>query len=243
MSDELSNDETTGDPLTGDQPASEAPALYQDAKPWEQQEGESHRHYEWFHEFLMMGPSRSILGAFKQHQARKSNKKYTQPSGAWRDASINWKWRDRAQAWDVEQRRLEGEAHQRRRQAVQAKRFQIAEKIFDKVELMASFPVHETKHIGGTTIIEPAKWTWDTLAKLVQAGDKLLSDEEETTVRINQRRSKGAVSNTAVNSTSDDDDELTDEEIEQRITLILERRGPRGNPPPAADQGTSGETQ
>ena len=85
---------------------------------WEQQENESDRHFSWFHAFLSLGPSRTVVGAFNAFRARNSQEPPTKAkfaSGAWNDAVEKWKWRERAGAYDAQQRREDEERRARRR--------------------------------------------------------------------------------------------------------------------------------
>jgi hypothetical protein len=228
--DELTNDENTESEYS---------------PPWEQQENESAKHFAWFYEFLLLGPGRTLMGAFNLFHERKSVKsgknwqKKADATPAWKAISKQHSWHERAQAYDKEQRRLEQEKIAARREALVKRRFDLAEKILEKAEVMASFPVATTKQVGNSTIIEPAKWSFDTIVKMVQASDRLLADEDETTVKVTRR--KGAAANDDL--VNDDDDDLTDEEIEERIAVIINRGRTRGNKASSANQGTSGAAE
>lgn len=74
--------------------------------PWERRENEPNLWYDRFMAFLLMGPSRSLLGAVHQEEAQKSPKKPSDSTpGAWKDAANEWKWRERAEAWDEYRRK------------------------------------------------------------------------------------------------------------------------------------------
>jgi hypothetical protein len=77
-------------------------------KPWEQMENEPNRWFQRFERFRLMGPGRSIEGAWK---AEESGGK--RPGKAWYKYSSIFRWNARAGAWDkhvTEQAEAEAEA-------------------------------------------------------------------------------------------------------------------------------------
>ncbi len=151
-------------------------------KPWERQPEEPLKHYEWFHAFLMLGPSRSVVGAFNAVQAKKGKEKQSQAHGAWNAAAIKWHWKERVALWDAEQRRLEEEEFAERRRKMKNRLFGIAEKMADKTEMMLAFPV-ATPQISpnGQTTIEPGKWNFNTVPRLTAAIERLTKEDENKT--------------------------------------------------------------
>lgn len=71
--------------------------------------------YDRFMVFLLMGPSRSLLGAVHLEEAQKSTEKRSRSvPGAWFATAKEWNWRDRADAWDEYRRKqvfTEGNAY------------------------------------------------------------------------------------------------------------------------------------
>jgi hypothetical protein len=74
---------------------------------WEQQDGEPSLWYDRFMAYLLMGPSRTKLGAVHLvEKAEKSREKQsTKVPGAWNDAFNQWNWKERAEAWDEYRRK------------------------------------------------------------------------------------------------------------------------------------------
>lgn len=69
--------------------------------PWEQQLGEKALWFGRFHDFLMAGPDRTLLGVYNAWKVSKGKKKSRSPAKTWRDACERWKWRERAEAYDA----------------------------------------------------------------------------------------------------------------------------------------------
>lgn len=84
-------------------------------EPWARQENEPNLWYDRFTAFLLMGPSRSLLGTENAEKVSKGQEKSeTSASGAWREAAKEWNWRARAEAWDEYRRKqvfTEGNAY------------------------------------------------------------------------------------------------------------------------------------
>jgi len=74
---------------------------------WERQPGEKMRWFSRFEMFRLMGPDRSLLGAYREYLARKGDirheKKTISLPTAWHRNSKKWRWRERAEAWDMEE--------------------------------------------------------------------------------------------------------------------------------------------
>ncbi len=152
---------------------------------WEQQHGETARQFAHFRAFLLLGPDRTVLGAYRRHRSD-NGPPITSPVNAapqtWREVARELDWHQRAAAWDREQSRLEEEKWRKRREKVQERAYNLHEEMVKKAEAMLRFPLSRTVTGDGTTIIEPARWTFDTLAKVAQAADALgrLSCDMET---------------------------------------------------------------
>lgn len=84
-------------------------------EPWARQKNEPNLWYSRFMAYLLMGPSRSLLGAENAEKISKGQKKSeVSASGAWRNAAKTWNWRERAEAWDEYRRKqifTEGNAY------------------------------------------------------------------------------------------------------------------------------------
>lgn len=71
--------------------------------PWERQKGESGRWYYRFHDFLMLGPNRTMIGAIRKNGRKAGARKY------WNEKAIQYDWHNRADAFDQHQAELEEE--------------------------------------------------------------------------------------------------------------------------------------
>ena len=192
-----------------------------DAQPeqavWEQQEGESNLHFSWFHTFLWMGPERTIVGAYNTFEAKKSKDKQSrqQASGAWNKAAEQWHWRERSIAFDADQRidaeRRKTEARLRAERELDDREFEIRKRLIDRVEQMLNWPLvtYQSSEDGKHVTVTPAKWNFNTIARLIAAAEMLKSSADETTVTIRGKDlESGAVAfrlNTSVKEYSDEE--------------------------------------
>ena len=79
-----------------------------DLKPWERQADEPRRWYLLFETFRLMGPNRSLIGAYQSFWVQRASASYKESgkpipkhaSGGWRKRAEQFHWRDRAIAWD-----------------------------------------------------------------------------------------------------------------------------------------------
>ena len=71
---------------------------------WDKLKGESTRNYEYFEAFRMMGPGRSMLGAYNAFWAERGKGKRNSVSSSWVKSSERFKWRERSEAWDMHER-------------------------------------------------------------------------------------------------------------------------------------------
>lgn len=62
--------------------------------PWERQPGEPQRWWMRFHDFMMLGPTRSLIATMRL------NKKRSGARGYWSNKAIQWDWRRRAELYD-----------------------------------------------------------------------------------------------------------------------------------------------
>ena len=166
---------------------------------WEQQNGETHLWHCRFRRFLLMGPARTVMGAFNDERVEQGKEKQKRASGAWNRASEQWAWRARAAAYDEHQlsqsemsqqaaRREKDRAFQERQDALQDSAFSLAEKMIKKAEGMLDFPLVErtvkedkteykdeqgnlVKVIIEQTIIRPARWGFSTVPRIVAGAD------------------------------------------------------------------------
>ncbi len=74
---------------------------------WSRQPKEPIRWFTRFEIFRLMGPDRSILGAYREYLARKGDERHlrsrlSRPT-SWTKNSIKWHWQERAEVWDMEE--------------------------------------------------------------------------------------------------------------------------------------------
>jgi len=152
---------------------------------WGRQSEEPLKHFEWFHAFLMLGPGRSLLGAYNAFRAKSAEKSQQvvtpaiSVSKAWHDACEKWRWRERAAAWDAEQRQKTQEEYERRwaerQKEVQEETWADYVALRDKARLMVKFPLQRVTSSadGKTTIVKPAGWSFDTLVRMMKTKDDM----------------------------------------------------------------------
>lgn len=66
---------------------------------WEKQPGEPDRWFGRFHQYLLMGSQRSLLGCYKAESPEKREKAESTPK-SWDVAAREWNWKERASAFD-----------------------------------------------------------------------------------------------------------------------------------------------
>lgn len=155
------------------------------------QQGESRAAYHAFLHYRDLGPSRSIVAAYNDHRTRCRGREGSvkRASGRWTAWSMDWRWTERAEAWDRHLdlvRRAEIEAEERRiaalvaekRKGLPEREIALAEALIRKAEEMLRFPLAQVtrQSEGGreVTIIEPARWSFAALARIVDVADRLM---------------------------------------------------------------------
>src|SRR5690606_19776546 len=84
-------------------------------------------------------------------------------------------WKARAAEWDREQQRLEEAIWHERQAKVRDRAWSISEKMLERAEQMLALPLIEqvTEKDGKTVIIRPARWTMDSIPRMVTAAQDL----------------------------------------------------------------------
>ena len=146
------------------------------ARPWDKRDDEKMFWYSRFERFRLMGPQRSLLGAYlseegEQGRVRKCKKAPT----SWIKARDRYDWVTRAEAWDAEQQRVDREEWERRKSIQRQKEWEAAEKLAEKAQAMLTFPLAESHVDGpdGPIIIKPARWGMSDVARLLETASKL----------------------------------------------------------------------
>jgi hypothetical protein len=99
-----------------------------EAKPWDQQAGESSFWFNRFTQYRLLGPRRSIDSA---HRASKPVEGLTgQTAGShWFKAAKEWNWKERAEAWDQAEREEFVASEAARRLDARRRRLEIIEEV------------------------------------------------------------------------------------------------------------------
>lgn len=140
---------------------------------WDRQPGESMKAFAAFRIFLELGPSRTI-----EATAREYGRSVTQVN---RHSTANH-WFDRAAAYDNHQASVRdaarervmaeeaGKWERRRLEALEAD-FARSRLLEQRIDAMLNFPMttRRTEDNGKTIIVQPAKWTYASLATLIKA--------------------------------------------------------------------------
>jgi hypothetical protein len=137
--------------------------------PWLQRPDESGPAFEAFKAYLDLGPSRSVVEAFRQRTGKEQAK---QASGQWNDWAARFDWSDRTRAWDDRQEAIRRRAEEKaaaeraeiwakRRGVLDERTWTAAELLARRAQDLATFPVsRKTVHDGGkVTTIEPLDGT------------------------------------------------------------------------------------
>jgi len=97
---------------------------------WDRQPGEPMLWYNRFEIYRLMGPDRSLLGAYKLYlheKARKDAKKSPKTTPRpWNRNAEAWRWQARAEAWDIEVLRERAEQEEKEREEARRRRIEIA---------------------------------------------------------------------------------------------------------------------
>lgn len=153
---------------------------------WERQPGESREAFEAFKLYRDMPPrDRSVDAAF--HTATGRQKGGKRAAGRWWKWSADYEWKARAEAYDRHLRDLELAAQEEaiakdaekwaeRQRKQREDEWEARNKVLEKVNAMLQMPIVEQQVVspdGRTVIVKPAKWTFATVAQLLELMAKL----------------------------------------------------------------------
>jgi hypothetical protein len=159
--------------------------------PLAQVEGESVKANLALQDYALLGGGRSLRLLLERYAAQErgqaegkagAEKPPTTRLATLEEWSAGHRWQ--ARVADYERLRLaERQARRSEREQVwEDKAWQTANALLEKAEQMLKFPVVETRTKDGQTLVIPARWSVDTIARLAQAADRLarLSTGAET---------------------------------------------------------------
>jgi hypothetical protein len=137
--------------------------------------------YARFEQYRLMGPGRSLLGAYNtwRKQAGKDGNRTSTPK-SWDINAERWQWKTRAEAWDAEmlarQAAEEEDKWVKRRTEWRETEFANAKALAEKAALMLrAFTVARTvtEDNGRTIVIEPGDWKPADIARFNDTASKL----------------------------------------------------------------------
>jgi hypothetical protein len=149
-------------------------------KEWERRPDESGQAYKAFCEYRDLGLERTIKSAYQK--AIKRPTQYT--SGRWTSWSVRYEWDARARAYDAHIAAIEQQAREReiakratelerRKKQAQDDAWALFEQLKGKLEQMLKLPVITVVDTDGKKIVNPAKWDYSALARVMEAMTKL----------------------------------------------------------------------
>lgn len=153
--------------------------------PWDRQKGETAKAFAAFQAYLDLGSERGLEGA---------GRKIGKCKAVLERWSLRWDWVNRTREFDLHNAKIQQEAVEKVLRASAAKwahrlaaqreeEFEIAEQFLEKCRQGLKFPLassrREVDEVGPdgrivkVTVVEPARWTLDTLAKFGELAVKL----------------------------------------------------------------------
>lgn len=181
----MTNDNTNGKHVT-------EPVLfrYDPQDPLGQGDGESLRANQALRDYCLMGSGRSLRSLLKVYLEREaaSNQAEKPPTnsfstlGTW---STLYQWVPRARDYDRLEHASRLTMRQQRMVEWEKRSWEVAEQMLEKATQMLKFPLIQTTTADGKTTVEPARWTIDTIPRLIQVADRLarLSTGTETEIQ------------------------------------------------------------
>ena len=150
--------------------------------PLAQVDGESAKANVALRDYALLGGGRSLRLLLERYSTQergqsegkaRAEKPPTTRLATLEEWSAAHKWQ--ARVADYERLRLEERLRRRseREQEWEDKAWRAANALLEKAEQMLKFPVVETRTKDGQTIVVPARWSVDTIARLAQAADKM----------------------------------------------------------------------
>lgn len=156
---------------------------------WEQQPGEPAFWFSRFQRFLLMGPGRNLTALSNAVRADEGKPPLACPTGGFSRNAPLWGWKDRAELFDKYQEFIDLNKWELRRDDVREREWSVGNKLLQKAAEMLEFPTSYqhvknekkfTSDDGKTTIIhqnitiEPGKWFFSDVPKMLDVASKLL---------------------------------------------------------------------
>lgn len=160
--------------------------------PWERLPDEPADWFRRFTDYLLLGPSRTLVAVWERDKAAKSAQgsfqpKAKKPSRYWQDMKIKWRWDERAAAYDQAQadakrardeaeRLAEEDRWRARRRKQRDDEWDCRDALLERFKAMMRFPlqaVTTTDPDGREVTILPARWSFQTMVQIAEAMSKL----------------------------------------------------------------------
>ncbi len=128
---------------------------------WDRQPTEPMKWYLRFERYLLMGPDRTLVGAYNSIREKETGIKRKYANGAWNTIARRWKWSERAEAWDAHNVEDDRSEWQKRRDAWREKEWKVASALLEKAENMLG------------TEVSDLEWRASDMPKLAEVASKI----------------------------------------------------------------------
>ena len=140
-----------------------------------QQIGENDLWFGRFHVYLMLGPERSYLAAYKQVKEKETGKKCNAKAvpQSWSKNYKKWQWEQRARVFDEDNRNDERMEYAERQKKFREQTLALAEKMRNKADDILNLPIARRVTQDGQTVIEPVNFNIADADRLIINGTRL----------------------------------------------------------------------
>jgi len=115
--------------------------------PWERLPDEPNRWYDRFDLYRSLGPTRSILAAFRTYYIQKKQNPSDHSRSEWYGIAKTWKWKERAEAYDEQQRKYFHEHEAELQKESRRRRIEALELFLDKcIEALRALPAEKASY-------------------------------------------------------------------------------------------------
>jgi len=133
--------------------------------------GESPKANAALRDYALLGPGRSLRALLRRYQEQPDPP--TRRLATLESWSSQNRWQARLADHDRQLYRDRLAAQATRQQAWEDKAWQVAHALLEKAEQMLKFPLVTTTTQDGQTTVRPARWSIDTVGRLVHTADRL----------------------------------------------------------------------